>query len=1439
MRRVKGVANSHLPNDLGCLRGPDRNAGSSAERASLLALAGAARWPQPVLPSPQTMALHTYLPQDRLQALARGEGLPERTQGAALFADIAGFTALTETLTQQHGERGGIEALTQVVGDVYEALIGEVDRLGGSTISFAGDAITCWFDAGAARVPAATLRAACCAQAMQRAMRAFDGLALKVCVASGPARRFTVGDAGIHLIDVIAGATIARVALAETLARPGEVLLDEASLSAVMAWVLEIRRTGAGVCFGVLDPAWNGTPDLDAAPWPLPQAPAPTPAQLRPWVLPFVFERESSGQGLFVTDLRPTVAVFLGFDGLDYDADADAAARLDSLIARSQRVLQQHGGVLLELIIGDKGSYLYGSFGAAQVHEDDAQRAVRAALALRSLFADGPGAARIGLGSGSMRVGGYGSRTRQSFGAQGDAVNAAARLMGLARPGEILVSGRVRAAVAPGFALEARAPIALKGKAEPMPVFALLGSQRQRAIRLQEPDFVLPMVGRESEMRMLAQRVASVLAGRGEIVAIVAEAGMGKSRLVAEGLRLALRNGLVGYGGTAAADGVRTPYRLWHAVWTAFFDLDPALPPRMQWRAVESALARRAPGHAEAWPLLGAVVGLELPDNAFTQALAPMDRKALLEAVLLSCLRAAAQEAAQDGAGLLLVLEDLHSADPLSLELLLAVARAMVTLPVLMLLSQRPPEAAAAADALAPLLAAPAAAPILRVELGGLDAAQAEQLIRAKLSAQFPERGGAVPPALIGRIVERAQGNPFYIEELLNYLHDRGLDPRQLATLQALDWPLSLRSLVLSRIDRLSVAQQLALKVASVIGRRFSLADLHDCHPGPGGAGALQADLHELDRLGLTPELPGEAEPTFVFKHLVTLEVAYESIAQASRVRLHGQYAAHLEARHPERLALLAPELAHHWARAERRDRACPHLIRAGEQAATAFANEEALACFAQALQWLPAGDHGTRVETLFQCEAIHDLQGRHEARRRDLAALDVLAAAQTAAPAADLALLRARIALRRAGLELDVGDFAAARQGALAALAALGTGDGIGSAAAAGWPIDALLLLARALFAAGLTDDARAPLDQALALAQQHGHARGESMALKQLGQLDRQSGRYDAAETRLQAALLAAQRSGDPRREIDVLNSLGVVARSRARFAQAAAHYERAQAMASRIGDRSGEAMLFNNMGVAWLAAGEFHRALQDTERAARIWSEIQEPSQQGAALLNRAEAHRELGQYAAARMLGEQALALFRGCGLRRGEATVLENLGRVAAAMGEPGPAMQALDAALAIAREIGLRAIEASTLLDIGRLHGAGGRMGPARAALEEAGRLLAELGDRGGMLEVQAARADLALRAADAPSPAQAQAARAELDELLPRLLAPEADGAPLPMALYLVAWRVLVACADDRAGPLLARARAELRERSGRIPDAAVRHDYLQVAEHRALQSA
>src|SRR6266545_1870205 len=175
----------------------------------------------------------TYIPIDRRLALAEGEQLPDRSSGAALFADISGFTPLTETLTKELGPQRGAEELSKQLIVIYTALIAQVDRYRGSVISFSGDAITCWLDGDNGR------RAIACALAIQQAMRSFSTietpsgasvpLAIKVAVAAGPVRRFLIGDPLIQLIDVLAGATLDWLSAAEHLASKGEIVAGAAA----------------------------------------------------------------------------------------------------------------------------------------------------------------------------------------------------------------------------------------------------------------------------------------------------------------------------------------------------------------------------------------------------------------------------------------------------------------------------------------------------------------------------------------------------------------------------------------------------------------------------------------------------------------------------------------------------------------------------------------------------------------------------------------------------------------------------------------------------------------------------------------------------------------------------------------------------------------------------------------------------------------------------------------------------------------------------------------------------------------------------------------------------------------------------------------------------------------------------------------------------------
>jgi predicted ATPase/class 3 adenylate cyclase len=1387
--------------------------------------------------------LQAYLPQDRRHALARGLELPLRCTGAALFSDITGFTSLTETLAQASGQRRGVDELARRINAVHEVLIAEVERRHGSVVAFAGDGMTCWFDdATAAAAAPAAARAAACAAAMQRAMRRFPELSIKVGVGAGEALRVAVGDPAIQRIDLLAGATVARAVAAEGLAEAGEIVLDDSAAAALGPGATTPHEAPHGAGFHrcaaeavpVDDPP-RAAPGSDATPDP----------QLRPWVLPFVYERETASGGLFATDLRPATALFVrvALGQTTPAAPGEAAAQaqaLDDLVALVQRTVAPRGGVLLEVQVDAHGTCLYANFGAAQVHEDDPQRALRTALALRDALAAAGTPARMGLASGTLCVGGYGGAGRRSFGAIGDAVNAAARLMGLAAADEVLVAGRVRQPQADEeFTFEARPPIAVKGKAEPIAVFAATGVQRRRSIRLQEPVSALPLVGRETATARLSAAVAAVLEGRGQLLRIVGEAGIGKSRLLAEGVRIARRAGLVGCGGACRLDGLRVPYQVWHGVWTAFFDLDPALPQRRLRQAAQAALQRLVPAQAEAWPLLGAVLGQDWPDTPLTAALQPKDRKSLLHAVLRQCLAAAAAEAAEDGMGLLLVLEDLHAADALSLELLAEITRAIAALPVLVLSTERRPEAHARPDA--PANDAPEAQPALEhvavIELRGLAAADVAHIVRAKLAQRFPEQVAPVPAALLERIAARAQGNPFFVEELLDYLHDRGIDPRRLDTGAdaALALPNSLHSLVLSRIDRLPARQQAPLKAASVIGREFGAAELQAYCPELGDAAQVAGEVDALGRLGFTPRLPGPGDGRHVFRHLVTHEVAYESIALDTRARLHAQYLRHLDQQHagsdaPPPAALLA----HHGVRAERaigRERACRYLRLAGEQAAARFANDEALAHFARALQWLPADDPATRFELLLQRQAVLDLQGRHDAQRADLDAADELAARLP-----DAALRRARIAVLRAKLETELGRYAAGRQQAGDAIALLA---GAAGPAAQALRLKAALQQAEVMLHVGEAAAARPLLEDALASARAQGLDGAQAAALSSLGHVHWRLGGFEQAARCYDDALALARRGTDLRLQLNLLNGLGVVAKSRSRFAEAARHYAQALETARRIGDRSGEAMLLNNLGSAWLAAGRFHDALVHGGQAAAIFEQTGETVLHGLALANCGEAQRELGRPAPALALGTQALAVLRAAGSRPGEALVLENLGLAEAAAGRLDAAEARLRAAVSLAREIGSPAREASALLHLGQVLAARGDAGAAPVLAEAAARA-APLGDEALVLEIDAAQA-----MAQALSGRDPAAGLQRLERLLPRLLAgpAEADEAAeaaetpgLPLALYATALAVLRAGRDPRAPALHERSRRELAARAARIPDGELRRDFLAVAEHRTI---
>jgi class 3 adenylate cyclase/tetratricopeptide (TPR) repeat protein len=924
--------------------------------------------------------LHVYIPTDRRHRLARRAPFPDWSQGAALFADIAGFTPLTERLVRELGPQQGVEALTHHLNLVYDALIDEVDRYGGSVIGFSGDAITCWFDeqhgeAGAGAGPGrqddfpaedgdagALLRAAACGLAIQAAMQRVrttalpsHGVALtvKVGVAAGPVRRFLVGHPDIQLIDVMVGTTLDRMAAAERLAHESEVLLDAATVRQLGA-AIHIREwrspeqqpvapaQGQAAVLGALKTV------VPPAPWP-PLAGSLSEEELHRWLLPPVYARLQQGQSLFLAELRRATLLFVRFGGIDYDHDPAAGVKLDAYIRWVQEVLGRYEGFLIDVTMGDKGSSLYAAFGAPLAHEDDEARAVAAAWQLVSppLALSFIGGIQIGLNQGLTRVGAYGGRTRRTYGVLGDEVNLTARLMSQAQPGQVLVSQQIVKAVL-GYDFKPLGSITVKGKQEPILVARLQGP---RAVPEPRAAPGQQLVGRALERATLAAALQRLRhTSQGGVLVVEGEAGIGKSRLVAELHWQATREGVGVFFGEGEAIEQATLYYGWRAPLRQLGGLDGLDDPATRQQRVITWLALDA-DTLPFLPLLNELLGLHAPENELTTQLSAEGRLEKTHEFVLRGLRATIAHTPA-----VLILEDVHWFDSASWGLLLRISRQR-DWPLLLVVVSRPPSEATPAEYLQ-LVQHP---DVQRLALTPLGATEIMALICQRLGV------AAIPAEVATLIQERAEGHPFFSEELAAALWEAGLlviadGQCQVApgagNLRAVPFPDTLQGVITSRIDRLTPQQQLALKVASVIGRLFAFRILRDVFPLEETKAHLPDDLAHLSRLDLTPLETPEPDLTYIFKHAITHEVAYHLMLAAQRQPLHQAVAEWYERCYQDDLAPFYPRLAHHWREAGVREKAMDYLEKAGTQALRNGAAKEAIVCFEELFR-LDVQQHG------------------------------------------------------------------------------------------------------------------------------------------------------------------------------------------------------------------------------------------------------------------------------------------------------------------------------------------------------------------------------------------------------------------------------------------------------------------------------------------------
>jgi class 3 adenylate cyclase/tetratricopeptide (TPR) repeat protein len=593
------------------------------------------------------------------------------------------------------------------------------------------------------------------------------------------------------------------------------------------------------------------------------------------------------------------------------------------------------------------GDAILAFFGAPIAHEDDPQRAVLAGLEIQEgikPYMEEIRARhglefglRVGINTGLVVVGEIGSDLRMEYTAIGDAINLAARMEQTAAVGTIQISEETRKLVAPFFELESLGEVEIKGKAEPVKTFRVLGEKARRGNLRGIDGLSSPLVGREAQLRALSKQLGQLEKGGGSIVSVIGEAGLGKSTLISEFRKSSDARACTWLKGDALSYARSISYFPWRQVIRQSIHAHEGdSPAQVREKIRYTCDCCSLPGGDI--PFLEAMLAVE--SNESLQVITGYQGDALVQRIVEATRGYFCGLAGESP--LVILFDDLHWADEASLNLLLNLADLVNDQKILFICLSRPDKQAASWDVMQKL-ETQSGGRYHSIQLHPLLAEQTEALLTNLLGMQ------SLPKSMHDLIVEKAEGNPFFIEELIRSL----IETRQIVRENG-DWkavngdakihlPASLRGVLSARIDRLPETTRHVLQNASVIGRSFDLRVLRRL---TNLNGAFDAQIKALQEASLIEP----AHEEYSFRHVLLQEAAYDSILVKKRVELHKQIGQALEELQTDRIEEFAPILARHFYTAQD-ERSLKYDLLAGDKAARLYANAEAAVHYTRALE--------------------------------------------------------------------------------------------------------------------------------------------------------------------------------------------------------------------------------------------------------------------------------------------------------------------------------------------------------------------------------------------------------------------------------------------------------------------------------------------------------
>jgi class 3 adenylate cyclase/tetratricopeptide (TPR) repeat protein len=1003
---------------------------------------------------------------------------------------------------------------------------------------------------------------------------------------------------------------------------------------------------------------------------------------------------------------RPVTVVFAdvsGFTALSEKLDPEDVATLmnDCLKELADAVYQYEG--MVDKFIGD---CIMAVFGAPVALEDDAERALRAALSMRERLErfnqhwtdklEEPLALHIGINSGTVIAGNVGTDLRMSYTVMGDTVNVASRLEGAAKRGQIFVSQSTYRLAAGAFRFGALEPLTVKGKRDPLTVYELIDAKVQPDKIRGFESLASAFVGREWESKALRKALAAAKAGRSAIAFIYGEAGVGKSRLLSE-VRNSEGENLTWLEGRCFAATQTLGYAPFLDLLRRHIGIADEQRIDEQQEALRVYAATNFPGETDAYAVLAQLLALPVAESE-AGLLKELKGERFRTRLFLIVEQLLLSQASKRP--VVVVIEDLHWADQSSLELLIHIF-SLVDRGRLAIIgisrSRRDPSELW--DKLAPALEN-FRERMIEVSLRPLADDASRHLVDELLG------GSSLPDALIAEILDKSEGNPFFLEEVLRTLIENGMIERQgeqwvvTSSQKKPEVPDTLQGVLLSRLDRLPENSRRIVQRAAVIGRVFLyrvLEKITEAAPG------LDSEIASLEKTDLVREYCRAPEVEYIFKHALTQEVAYQTLLAPARKALHQQVGEAMEILFQDRLQEFAGTLAYHYFSAEAWEKALNYSIRSGDAAFSLCAYAEARGHYNRALT----------------CLAHLEENPEHLRHKIDVTIKLVGASLQAEAPEKNLARLldaekvaeQLQDPLQLARVQLWIGRahyYAGKLKEAIGyfqkVLSSVPTLEDPELAALPG------AVIGRVLFMQGKFRESLQLLDRAIPMLESAKSHHEMLFAFMYRGAARTCLGNYAAGMSDLNGALEIARSSRDQNAEAMALTGLALV------HLEAGEHAEGilSARKALEVAEKSGDAMFrySTNSFIAWGTFGS-----GKAQESLPYWAAAAEAAKPlgGRLLLGEwfaalaAESLVEAGDHSAGLARARQALELSRNTGSVMGEALAERAIARALTLTKETEEALQHIQRSLEICGTIGAKfdvvramLVQAQALLAAGR-----------------------------------------------------------------------------------------------------------------------------------------